>query len=73
MKIYLTTNDYKAGYDTIRGFSSGTVIKNSPANEGDIRDSVLIPRLGESTRVGNGNPLHILGWKIPKTEGPAKL
>ena len=38
--------------------SSGTVIKNSPANEGDIRDSVAIPGLGRSTGVGNGNPLH---------------
>ena len=35
-------------------FLSGTVIKNVPANAGD---DGLIPGLGQSPRVGNGNPL----------------
>ena len=30
---------------------------NHPANAGDIRDVGLIPRLGRSPGVGNGNPL----------------
>ena len=32
------------------------VVKNPPANTGDIRDTGLIPELGRSPREGNGNP-----------------
>ena len=32
------------------------VIKNLPGNAGDERDVGLIPGLGRSPRVGNGNP-----------------
>ena len=40
-------------------FPGGTVVKNSPANAGDARDEGLIPGLGGSPRVRNGNPLSI--------------
>ena len=33
------------------------VVKNSPANVGDIRDAGSIPGLGRSPGGGNGNPL----------------
>ena len=33
------------------------VVKNPPANSGDIRDVGLIPGLGRSPGEGNGNPL----------------
>ena len=33
------------------------VVKNPPANAGDTGDVGLIPRLGRSPEVGNGNPL----------------
>ena len=33
------------------------VVKNLPANAGDERDVGLIPGLGRSPGVGNGNPL----------------
>ena len=33
------------------------VLKNPPANAGDIRDAVLIPGSGRSPGVGNGTPL----------------
>ena len=39
------------------GSLGGTVVKNLPANAGDIGDSGLIPGLGRSPREGNGNPL----------------
>ena len=39
------------------GFSGGAVVKNLPANAGDARDSDLVPGLGRSLGVGNGNPL----------------
>ena len=41
-----------------------------PANAGDTRDVGLIPGLGRSLGVGNGNPLQfILAWKIPWDRG----
>ena len=43
-------------YKTL-GFSSDSVVKNLPANAGDVRDTGLIPRSGRSPRVGNGNTL----------------
>ena len=36
------------------GFPGGSVVKNFPANEGDVG---LIPGLGRSPAEGNGNPL----------------
>ena len=33
------------------------MVKNSPANAGDSRDTGLILELGRSPGVGNGNPL----------------
>ena len=39
------------------GFPGGTVVKNLPANAGDTRDAGLIPGLGRSPGIGNGNPL----------------
>ena len=35
----------------------GAVVKNPPANTGDVRDMGLIPGLGKSPQVGNDNPL----------------
>ena len=35
----------------------GLVVKNLPANAGDIRDTCLIPGSGRSPGVGHGNPL----------------
>ena len=35
----------------------GSVVKNLPANVGDIKDAGLIPGLGRSNGVRNGNPL----------------
>ena len=39
------------------GFPGGAVVKNLPANAGDTRDMNLIPGLGRSFEVGNGNLL----------------
>ena len=44
------------------------VVKNPPANAGDIRDSGLIPRLGRSHGEGDGYHSSILAWQIPWTE-----
>ena len=53
-----------------QSFPGGSVVKNSPAN---ARDTGLIPRLGRSLGVGNGNPVYYCCWKIPWTEEPARL
>ena len=37
------------------GFQGGIVVKNLPANAGDVRDAGLIFGLGRSPGVGNGN------------------
>ena len=39
------------------GFSSGTMVKNLPANTGDTRDTGSIPGSGRSLGVGNSNSL----------------
>ena len=41
------------------------VVKNPPANAGDLRDVGSIPRLGRSPGVGNGNPLQYSCLKNP--------
>ena len=43
------------------GFPGGTVVKNLPANAGDTRDAGLIPGLGRSPGIGNGNPVFLPG------------
>ena len=43
------------------------VVKNLPANAGDLGDAGLTPGLGRSPGGGNGNS-SILAWKIPWTE-----
>ena len=42
---------------TCKGFPDGAGDKESPAKAGDIRDTGLIPGLGRSPAVGNGNSL----------------
>ena len=51
-------------------YPGGSVVKNPPANAGDVGS---IPGLRLSPGEGNGNPLHILAWKIPETEEPGGL
>ena len=48
---------FEKNYSQNGGYSDGAVIKNLPANAGDARDAGLIPGLGKSSVVGNGNPL----------------
>ena len=42
------------------------VEKNRPVNAGDARDAILIPGLGRSPEVGNGNPLQYSCLENPK-------
>ena len=46
------------------------VVKNLPANTGDIRDMGSVPGSGRSPGGGHGNPLPMLACRIPLTEEP---
>ena len=45
------------------------VVKNLPANVGDVRDMGLIPRLGRSPGGEHGNPLQYSCLKNPMDRG----
>jgi len=53
-----TSAQYLASHLANLGLSQVTlIVRNLPANAGDIRDTGLIPELGRSPGEGNGNPL----------------
>ena len=54
------------GYLPIQGFPGGSVIKNLPANVGDMG---LIPWSGRSPGGGNGNPLQYSCLEDPMDRG----
>ena len=49
------------------------VVKNPPANAGNIRDTGLISGLGRSPGKGMATYSSILAWRIPWTEKPGGL
>ena len=49
------------------------VVKNPPANAGNIRDAGSIPGLGRSLEKEMTTPSSILAWRIPWTEEPGGL
>ena len=51
------------------GFPGGTVVKNSPASAGIIRDVGLIPGSGRSPGGGSGNPLQYSCLDNPMDRG----
>ena len=63
--IFLIIKIVSAHHKT--GFPGGSVVKNLPANEGDLG---LIPGSGRFPGKGNGN---LLAWEIPWTEEPGGL
>ena len=44
------------------------MVKNPPANAGDVRDVGSVPGSGRSPGGGNGNPLQYSSRRIPLTE-----
>ena len=45
------------------------LVKNLPANAGDVRDAGLIPGLGRSPGGGHGNPLQYSYLENPRDRG----
>ena len=52
-------------YELARGFPHGSVVKNPPASEGD-----MVQSLGQEDPLEKGTATHssILAWRIPWTE-----
>ena len=65
------TNSSK--YKEIRASQVALVVRNLPANAGDLRDAGLIPGLGRAPGGGHGTHSRILAWRIPYTEEPGGL
>ena len=53
----------------LSGFPGGIVVKNLPANAGDLRTTGSIPGSGRSPEGGNGNPLHYSCLENPMDRG----
>ena len=51
------------------GFPGGTVVKNPPANAGDVRDAGSLPWQGRSLGEGKGNQLQYPGLGNPMDRG----
>ena len=49
----------------VRAFQVALVVKNLPANAGDLRDEGSIPGLGRSPGEGHGNPLQYSCLEYP--------
>ena len=54
----------------LSGFPGGSVVKNPPANAGDVG---LIPGWGRSVEEEMETHFSIIPWKIPQTEEPRGL
>ena len=50
-------------------FPVAPVVKNPPANAGEVRDTASIPRLGRSPGGENGNPLQYSCLENPMERG----
>ena len=59
----MINNDHAA---IAKGFPGGSVVKNLPANAGDVGS---IPWVGRSPAVGNGNPLQHPSLENPMDRG----
>ena len=49
------------------------MVKNRPADAGDIREEGSIPGLGRSPGGEHATHSSILAWRIPWTEDPSRL
>ena len=66
--------EYRSEYTLSQASNVALVVKNLPANAGDVRGVVgSISGLGRSAGGGNGNPLQYSCLKIPWTEEPDGL
>ena len=55
------------------GFEVALMVKNPPANEGEIRDTDSIPGSGKSLEKGMATHSSVLAWRVPGTGEPGGL
>ena len=67
-KEVVVTGNFMA-YQYCRASQVALVVKNSPANAEDIKDSGSIPGSGRSPGGGHGNPLQYSGMENPTDRG----
>ena len=60
-------------YSTIRASQVALVVKNTPVNEGDLRDVGLVPGWEDALQESMVIHSSILVWRIPWTEEPGRL
>ena len=69
IKVYTHTHKKKKKnisiYIYIWASQVALVVKNSPSNAGDMRDTALIPESGRSPGEGMATHSSILAWRIP--------
>ena len=72
LACYLKTGKVSTLWSIQKGFPGGSVVKDTPANAGDMG---LIPRLGRSPGGGNGSPLQYSCLENPIDRGawPARV
>ena len=68
VRTHLASGNY-AEIQNARASQMKLVVKNLPINAGDVRDAVLIPGLGRSPGVVNGNPFQYSCLENSKDRG----
>ena len=69
-KYWYFNSTLSVTYEYSKGFPGGSVVKNPPANAGDMGS---VPGLGRSPRGGNSKPLQYSCLEILWTEEPDNL
>ena len=70
---FLIMKSFKLTMLRFRAFQVALVVRNLPANEGDIRDTGSIPGSGRGPGEGMATHSNTLTWRIPWTEGSGNL
>ena len=54
----------------MRASQAALVVKNRPANAGEVRDAGSVPGSGRAPGGGHSHPLSVLAWSVAWTEEP---
>ena len=70
LNIYILKFTFTVLYYKIRTSQVAPVVKNPPANAGDVRDTGSVPGWGRSPGGGHGNPLQYSCLENPMERRP---
>ena len=71
--FFACLNFFLLKLDILGAYRVALVVKNPPANAGNIRDVGSIPGSGRSLEKGMATYSSILAWRIPWIEEPGRL